>query len=112
MEATEAAVVSIGSVPGLLGGSKGLGSLLSLVDSPDALFEKDTAQSCEAVCKQLFDLAHKLKPVNFSPLEDLLVDGFTLDQIWEEIQLYNHPACSYVERKLKPFLKKPDTVYA
>ena len=108
MAAAEA--VAFGAVPGLLDGSAGLSSLLAAAESPDQLFEKETAASCETVVKQLFDLAHKLKPVDFSPLQELLVDGFTLDQIWEEVQLYNEPACMYLEKRLSRMVKKPETV--
>ena len=72
----------------------------ALVRSTEALLEQREAlgDDCQLAVKQLFDLAKKLEPKTFTPLAELLVEGFTLDQIWEQIELYNVPLQRYVAK--------------
>ena len=72
--------------------------------------EKDSklAATCQEAFKQLFDLAKQLEPEQFTPLPELLVAGFSEDQIWEQIELYNAPLQKFVKRSLKRPLKKLD----
>ena len=60
------------------------------------------ADSCEQAVKELFDLAKRVEPtqLKFGPLPELLVAGFTEDQIWEQIELYNTPLQRYVTRSV------------
>ena len=37
----------------------------------------------------------------FGPLKSLLLDGFQSDQIWEEIQLQNKPACLFLNKEIE-----------
>jgi U3 small nucleolar RNA-associated protein MPP10 len=85
---------------------------LRLAEQPEALLEQREAltEGCTLAVKQLFDLAKKLEPKTFTPLAELLVEGFTLDQIWEQIDLYNAPLLKYSQRGLKKHFAKPASV--
>ena len=93
-------------------GSEGVLAALRLAEQPEALLEQREAltEDCTLAVKQLFDLAKKLEPKTFTPLAELLVEGFTLDQIWEQIDLYNAPLLKYSQRGLKKHFAKPASV--
>jgi U3 small nucleolar RNA-associated protein MPP10 len=93
---------TVGSVVG------GATTLLNLVEQPELILQaqqdaddkEGIGAGCKQELKQLFDLAKKLEPKTFSPLPELLVDGFTLEQIWEEIEMYNVPSYSYLQKQV------------
>ena len=82
---------------------------LKLADRPEALLDQKPAlgDDCQRAVKQLFDLAKQLEPKTFTPLAELLVEGFTLDQIWEQIDLYNAPLLKYSHKGLKKHFADP-----
>ena len=92
--------------------SEGVAAALRLAEQPEALLEQREALSddCQLAVKQLFDLAKKLEPRTFTPLAELLVEGFSLDQIWEQIDLYNAPLLKYSQRGLKKHIAQPESV--
>jgi U3 small nucleolar RNA-associated protein MPP10 len=92
--------------------SDGVAAALHLADAPEALLEQREAlgDDCQLAVKRLFDLAKQLEPKTFTPLAELLVEGFTLDQIWEQIDLYNAPLLKYSQRGLKKHFAKPASV--
>ena len=76
---------------------------LALAERPEALLDKreELGEECQRAVKALFDLAKRLEPKRFTPLPELLVEGFTLDQIWEQLALYNAPLLKYSQRRLR-----------
>ncbi|KAL6075706.1 Small ribosomal subunit assembling AARP2 protein [Balamuthia mandrillaris] len=60
--------------------------------------------------KNLFDFAKRTEPqtknVSFGPLEELLVEGFDTEQIWEQMQLQHEPLLQYLQQQLKRWLKE------
>ncbi|KAJ3108331.1 u3 small nucleolar ribonucleoprotein MPP10 [Phlyctochytrium planicorne] len=50
-----------------------------------------------SVSKWIFDAAKKHDPYQMSPLPELHVDGFDMDQVWEQIQLQNGPMMEYLK---------------
>eukprot|EP00741_Cyanophora_paradoxa_P012260 tig00020604_g11847.t1 len=60
--------------------------------------------------KLIFDFAKKHEDKPFGPLPELLVDGFDVEQIWEEIQLQNAPVLQYAEKRVGGLLKSIDEI--
>ena len=85
---------------------------LALAERPEALLDKreELGEECQRAVKKLFDLAKRLEPKRFTPLPELLVEGFTLDQIWEQLALYNAPLLKYSQRRLRSHLAQPQDV--
>ena len=85
---------------------------LGLAERPEALLDKreELGEECQRAVKVLFDLAKRLEPKRFTPLPELLVEGFTLDQIWEQLALYNAPLLKYSQRRLRSHLAQPQDV--
>ena len=85
---------------------------LALAERPEALLDKreELGEECQRAVKVLFDLAKRLEPKRFTPLPELLVEGFTLDQIWEQLALYNAPLLKYSQRRLRSHLAQPQDV--
>jgi hypothetical protein len=54
--------------------------------------------------------AKKKSPKSMSPLDELLVDGFDKEQIWEMIQLQNKPMLKYLEKNVDVLLENPDSI--
>ncbi|KAL2321812.1 hypothetical protein Fmac_026191 [Flemingia macrophylla] len=45
-----------------------------------------------------------------SPLDQLLVDGFDAEQIWQQIDLQSQPLLSTIRRRLKQLVENPDEI--
>ncbi|KAJ3133539.1 hypothetical protein HK101_004447, partial [Irineochytrium annulatum] len=44
------------------------------------------------------------------PLPELLIDGFDLEQVWEQMQLQNGPMLTWLAREVRGVLDKGDLV--
>lgn len=64
------------------------------------------SQTARAASQYLFS---SLKPYTpKTPFDQLLVDGFDAEQIWQQIDLQSQPLLSSIKRDLKRFQKNPD----
>src|SRR5262245_8594102 len=45
-----------------------------------------------------------------SPLDQLLVDGFDAEQIWQQIDIQSQPLLSGLRRQIKHFEKNPEEI--
>ncbi|KAM0982432.1 hypothetical protein PS2_015093 [Malus domestica] len=64
------------------------------------------SQTARAALQSLFSSIRPFTPK--SPFDQLLVDGFDAEQIWQQIDLQSQPLISTLRRDLKRFEKNPD----
>jgi len=76
-----------------------------VIEKPQIFFAKDKQCAAQAIAaaKNLYDTAKKVESIQFSPFDELLVDGFDNDQIWEELALQNNPYIAYAKEQLDYF---------
>lgn len=58
--------------------------------------------------KILFDTGKKTEPKKMSALNELFIDGFDEEQIWQMIQLQNEPLIKYLDKQVDSLLKLPE----
>ncbi|KAB2609324.1 U3 small nucleolar ribonucleoprotein MPP10 [Pyrus ussuriensis x Pyrus communis] len=66
------------------------------------------SQTARAALQGLFSSIRPFTPK--SPFDQLLVDGFDAEQIWQQIDLQSQPLISTLRRDLKRFEKNPDEI--
>ncbi|XP_009362993.2 U3 small nucleolar ribonucleoprotein protein MPP10 [Pyrus x bretschneideri] len=66
------------------------------------------SQTARAALQGLFSSIRPFTPK--SPFDQLLVDGFDAEQIWQQIDLQSQPLISNLRRDLKRFEKNPDEI--
>lgn len=57
--------------------------------------------------KSLYSLAKKSEPKKTGALDQLLLEGFDQEQIWEQLQLLNKPILQFVDKQIKTLAKQP-----
>ncbi|KAG0370901.1 U3 small nucleolar ribonucleoprotein complex, subunit Mpp10 [Gamsiella multidivaricata] len=78
-----------------------------VLDKPEVFLTKSevSAEQAKAITKYLYDLGKSAETGSLkgqgSILEELFVDGFNNDQIWEEIHMQNTPFLSYLKAEIK-----------
>ncbi|KAK3834285.1 MAG: U3 small nucleolar ribonucleoprotein complex, subunit Mpp10 [Linnemannia elongata] len=78
-----------------------------VLDKPEVFLTRSeaTAEQAKSVTKYLYDLGKStetgLLKGHGSMLEELFVDGFDNDQIWEEIHMQNTPFLTYLKAEIK-----------
>ncbi|KAF9114282.1 hypothetical protein BGX27_011260 [Mortierella sp. AM989] len=78
-----------------------------VLDKPEVFLSKNeaSAEQAKTITKYLYDLGKStetgLLKGQGSMLEELFVDGFDNDQIWEEIHMQNTPFLSYLKSEIK-----------
>ncbi|KAF9954904.1 U3 snoRNP protein [Modicella reniformis] len=78
-----------------------------VLDKPEVFLTKSaaSAEQAKAITKYLYDLGKSTETGSLkrqgSILEELFVDGFNNDQIWEEIHMQNAPFLSYLKAEMK-----------
>ncbi|KAI1315343.1 hypothetical protein EDD11_000951 [Mortierella claussenii] len=78
-----------------------------VLDRPEVFLSKTetSAEQAKAITKYLYDLGKATETGSLkeqgSMLEELFVEGFDNDQIWEEIHMQNTPFLSYLKSELK-----------
>ncbi|KAF9356241.1 U3 snoRNP protein [Mortierella sp. NVP85] len=78
-----------------------------VLDKPEVFLTKNTAsaEQAKAITKYLYDLGKSTETGSLkgqgSMLEELFVDGFDNNQIWEEIHMQNEPFLSYLKAEMK-----------
>ncbi|KAF8047581.1 hypothetical protein N665_2939s0005 [Sinapis alba] len=76
---------------------------------PPVFLASSSISSVARVASQY--LFTKLKPHNpKSPFDELLVDGFDAEQIWQQIDLQSQPLLSSLRHEVKRFAKNPEEV--
>lgn len=66
------------------------------------------SQSARAALQNLFSSIRPFTPK--SPFDQLLVDGFDAEQIWQQIDIQSQPLISSLRRELKRYEKNPDEI--
>lgn len=51
--------------------------------------------------------AKKSEPKKTHALDQLLLEGFDQEQIWEQLQLLNKPILQFVDKQIKSLAKQP-----
>ncbi|KAF8934015.1 U3 snoRNP protein [Haplosporangium gracile] len=78
-----------------------------VLDKPEVFLTRNetSAEQAKSVTKYLYDLGKSTETGSLkgqgSMLEELFVDGFDNDQIWEEIHMQNTPFLAYLKAEIK-----------
>ncbi|KAF9102447.1 u3 small nucleolar ribonucleoprotein MPP10 [Mortierella sp. GBA35] len=78
-----------------------------VLDKPEVFLTRSeaSAEQAKSVTKYLYDLGKATETGSLkgqgSMLEELFIDGFDNDQIWEEIHMQNTPFLSYLKAEIK-----------
>ncbi|KAG0288403.1 hypothetical protein BGZ96_007834 [Linnemannia gamsii] len=78
-----------------------------VLDKPEVFLARNevSAEQAKSVTKYLYDLGKSTETGSLkgqgSMLEELFVDGFDNDQIWEEIHMQNTPFLAYLKAEIK-----------
>ncbi|KAF9183154.1 hypothetical protein BGZ51_004220 [Haplosporangium sp. Z 767] len=78
-----------------------------VLDKPEVFLSRNeaSAEQAKAITKYLYDLGKATETGSLkgqgSLLEELFVDGFDTDQIWEEIHMQNMPFLAYLKSEIK-----------
>ncbi|KAG0049128.1 hypothetical protein BGZ83_006024 [Gryganskiella cystojenkinii] len=87
---------------------------VQVLDKPEVFLTKSetTAEQAKSITKYLYDLGKSTESGSLkgqgSMLEELFVDGFDNDQIWEEIQMQNTPFLTFLKTELKNLKSAPE----
>lgn len=68
----------------------------------------DLSETARTASKQLFSYLRTYTPK--SPLDQLLIEGFDAEQIWQQIDLQSQPLLSSLKREVKKFEKNPEDI--
>ncbi|KAL1371544.1 hypothetical protein HN51_001779 [Arachis hypogaea] len=66
------------------------------------------SETARAASRHLFSALRPFCPK--SPLDQLLIDGFDAEQIWQQIDLQSQPLLSSLRRQVKHFAKNPEEI--
>ncbi|KAL1333873.1 hypothetical protein HN51_062751 [Arachis hypogaea] len=66
------------------------------------------SETSRAASRHLFSALRPFCPK--SPLDQLLIDGFDAEQIWQQIDLQSQPLLSSLRRQVKHFAKNPEEI--
>ncbi|CAK7328875.1 unnamed protein product [Dovyalis caffra] len=91
--------------------SAGMEALNSLKSSDPSLWlapSPSLSQTARTACKHLFSSINPHVPK--SPFDQLLIDGFDAEQIWQQIDLQSQPLLSSLRRQVLHFEKNPEEI--
>lgn len=81
---------------------------LKATEPPVFLAPSSISEVARAASQYLFE---KLKPYNpKSPFDQLLVDGYDAEQIWQQIDMQSQPLLSSLRQEVKRFAKNPEEI--
>ncbi|XP_010465335.1 PREDICTED: U3 small nucleolar ribonucleoprotein protein MPP10 isoform X2 [Camelina sativa] len=81
---------------------------LKSTEPPVFLAPSSKSEEARAASQHLFE---KLKPYNpKSPFDELLVDGFDAEQIWQQIDMQSQPLLSSLRQEVNRFAKNPEEI--
>ncbi|KAI9986529.1 hypothetical protein PInf_025479 [Phytophthora infestans] len=85
-----------------------------VVQKPEVFFtpSEEVAKEIKAFAKHAYDRTSKYqsKSGGAAPLEELYVDGFDADQVWEQLRLLNGPLVTEMTQRIRTFDKNPDNI--
>ncbi|XP_010484631.1 PREDICTED: U3 small nucleolar ribonucleoprotein protein MPP10 isoform X2 [Camelina sativa] len=81
---------------------------LKSTEPPVFLAPSSISEVARAASQHIFE---KLKPYNpKSPFDELLVDGFDAEQIWQQIDMQSQPLLSSLRQEVNRFAKNPEEI--
>ncbi|XP_062023003.1 M phase phosphoprotein 10-like [Rosa rugosa] len=86
-------------------GSEALNSVKATEPTQWLAPSPDLSEKARAALKNLFSSIRPFTPK--SPFDQLLVDGFDAEQIWQQIDIQSQPLISSLRRELKRYEKNP-----
>jgi len=82
---------------------------LKATDPPSWLAPNaELSEAARTASQYLFSTLKPFSPK--SPLDQLLVEGFDAEQIWQQIDLQSHPLLSTLRRRLKQLTENPEKI--
>ncbi|KAG6967366.1 hypothetical protein JG688_00006361 [Phytophthora aleatoria] len=85
-----------------------------VVQKPEVFFtpSEEVAKEIKAFAKHAYDRTSKYqsKSGGAAPLEELYVDGFDADQVWEQLRLLNGPLVTEMTQRIRTFHKNTDNI--
>ncbi|KAG3118734.1 hypothetical protein PI124_g2763 [Phytophthora idaei] len=85
-----------------------------VVQKPEVFFtpSEEVAKEIKAFAKHAYDRTSKYqsKSGGAAPLEELYVDGFDADQVWEQLRLLNGPLVTEMTQRIRTFYKNTDNI--
>ncbi|GAB9463883.1 U3 small nucleolar [Globisporangium polare] len=84
-----------------------------VLQKPELFFtpSEQVASDIKQFTKHVFDHCTKfVSQSSVTPLDQLYIDGFDADQIWEQLQLQNGPLVSELAKRIRGFNKQPESI--
>uniref|UniRef100_A0AAV1U8W6 U3 small nucleolar ribonucleoprotein protein MPP10 n=1 Tax=Peronospora matthiolae TaxID=2874970 RepID=A0AAV1U8W6_9STRA len=85
-----------------------------VVEQPEVFFtpSDDVAKEIQAFAKHAYDRTSKYQSNTggAQPLDELYVDGFDADQVWEQLRLLNGPLLAEMTQRIRSFRKAPGKI--
>ncbi|KAG7390483.1 u3 small nucleolar ribonucleoprotein MPP10 [Phytophthora pseudosyringae] len=85
-----------------------------VVQKPEVFFtpSEEVAAEIKAFAKHAYDRTSKYQSKSgaAAPLDELYVDGFDADQVWEQLRLLNGPLVAEMTQRIRTFHKSPDSM--
>ncbi|ETM34439.1 hypothetical protein PPTG_05336 [Phytophthora nicotianae INRA-310] len=85
-----------------------------VVQKPELFFtpSEEVAKEIKAFAKHAYDRTSKYqsKSGGATALDELYVDGFDADQVWEQLRLLNGPLVTEMTQRIRTFHKNPDNI--
>ncbi|TDH68831.1 hypothetical protein CCR75_005570 [Bremia lactucae] len=86
----------------------------NVVQKPEVFFtpSEEVANEIKMFAKHAYDRTSKYpsKSGGADPLEELYIDGFDADQVWEQLRLLNGPLVTELTQRIRTFCKNPDNI--
>ncbi|CAI5722918.1 unnamed protein product [Peronospora effusa] len=86
----------------------------NVVQKPEVFFmpSEEVAKEIKAFTKHAYDHTSKyqIKTGGSQPLEELYVDGFDADQVWEQLRLLNGPLVNEMTQRIRTFSKNLENI--
>ena len=82
-----------------------LAGVKTLFDALQKYCRDTNSQANSSIHKSRVGKTKKLTPIPTGPLPELYVEGFDVDQIWEQIQLVNEPLLAHLTKQVEKISK-------
>ncbi|GLD94254.1 hypothetical protein PINS_up002865 [Pythium insidiosum] len=84
-----------------------------VLQHPEVFFtpSESVAEEIKSFTKHVFDHCTKfVSKRSVTPLDQLYIDGFDADQIWEQLRLQNAPLLDELTQRIRAFSKQPEAI--
>uniref|UniRef100_K3WHQ1 Uncharacterized protein n=1 Tax=Globisporangium ultimum (strain ATCC 200006 / CBS 805.95 / DAOM BR144) TaxID=431595 RepID=K3WHQ1_GLOUD len=84
-----------------------------VLKQPEVFFtpSEEVASDIKSFTKHVFDHCTAfVSKASVTPLDQLYVEGFDADQIWEQLQLQNGPLVNELAKRIRGFNKQPESI--